>query len=808
MGSTTPPRCCHSGSGFYHGTMAGSILGTRVVRVEDPDLLQGKGTYVANLPVEGCAQVAFVRSPHAYASINAIDTREAAHADGVLAVLTGEDLAIADVHAGLGLDPELGQPALATHHACYVGEPIVAVVATTRAQAEAAAELVAIAYTPGPPVIDPLRALAEGAPTPFGRERNIAAGYRDEHASEALADAEIVVRARLVNQRMAPAPMEGNAILAIPHPEERFDLVVYLSTQMPHLVADQIAGLFGLDRARIRLVAPHVGGAFGGKVCFLPEYAVVITAAQRLGRPVRWVEDRSENMLAMPHGRAQVQYVELGLARDGRIRGLRCRMVGDGGAYGAFGGGLALGPTRMMAQGVYQIPRIGYEAAAVLTNTTPVGAFRGAGRPEAASFLERMLDLAASELGLDPVELRRRNLVPPEAFPYTTAVGTTYDSGDYAAALERVCALGGYDELRAEQSRRREQGDVVQLGIGISCYVEVTAGGAGEEYARVEVLPDGSAEIQVGTSAHGQGHATAFSMIVAERLGIPMERIRFTQSDTAVIPRGQGTGGSRSLQIGGSAVAGAAERVLARARELLARELEADPRDLVVAEGGLEVAGVPASRVGWARIAELAASDGSQLAEIFDFDQQHATFPFGAHLSVVEVDTETGRVRVLRHVAVDDCGRMLNPLLVEGQQQGGVAQGIAQALYEQVCYDELGNPLTATLADYLVPSAAELPPIEAHHTETPTPLNPLGAKGIGESGTIGSTPAVQNAVIDALAHLGVRHIDMPLTPERVWRAISQARSGVLPDPWEDPPAIFASLPPRGTRGTAGPDFDV
>jgi len=788
--------------------MAGSILGTRVVRVEDPDLLQGKGTYVANLPAEGCAHLAFVRSPHAYASIDSIDTTEAARAYGVLAVLTGEVLAIGDVHAGLGLDPDLRQPALASRSTCYVGEPIVAVVATTRAAADAAAELVMIDYTPRTPVIEPLAALADGAPTPFERARNIAVGYRDEQAAEALADAEIVVRARLVNQRMAPAPMEGDAILAIPRPDERFDLLVYLSTQMPHLAADQIAGLCGLDRARVRVIAPHVGGAFGGKVCFLPEYAATIAAAQRLGRPVKWVEDRSEGMLSMPHGRAQVQFVELGLDRDGRIRGLRCRMVGDGGAYGAFGGGLALGPTRMMAQGVYQIPRIAYEAVAVLTNTTPVGAFRGAGRPEAASFLERMLDMAADELGLDPVELRKRNLVPPDAFPYTTTVGTTYDSGDYATALERACALGGYEELRAEQARRRERGDVVQLGIGISCYVEVTAGGAGEEYARVEVHPDGTAEIQVGTSAHGQGHATAFSMIVAERLGIPMERIRFTQSDTAVIPRGQGTGGSRSLQIGGSAVAGATEQVLARARELLARELEADPRDIVVAEGGLEVAGVPASRVGWARIAELAAADGSHLAEIFDFDQQQATFPFGAHLSVVEVDTETGQVRVVRHVAVDDCGKILNPLLVEGQQHGGVAQGIAQALYEQVCYDELGNPLTANLADYLVPSAAELPPIEAHHTETPTPLNPLGAKGIGESGTIGSTPAVHNAVIDALSHLGVRHIDMPLTPERIWCAISKARAGTLSDPWEDPPGIFASLPPRGARGTSGPDFDV
>jgi carbon-monoxide dehydrogenase large subunit len=426
-----------------------------------------------------------------------------------------------------------------------------------------------------------------------------------------------------------------------------------------------------------------------------------------------------------------------------------------------------------------------------------MGAFRGAGRPEAAAFLERIMDLASVELEIDPVELRRRNFLQPDEFPLTTLMGAAYDSGDYERALDEAVRLSGYGDLRAEQAERRARGDRLQLGIGVAAYVEITAGGGAQEYGSVEVHTDGSATIKVGTSSHGQGHATSFAMIVADRLGIPMEQISFVQSDTAAVPRGGGTGGSRSLQVGGNAVRQAAELVLDRARELAASLLEASPDDIVVGDDGrVGVAGVPASALTWAELAVAAEEAAAPLMVETDFAQDGPTFPFGAHVAVVEVDTETGLVRPLRHIAVDDCGRILNPLIVSGQQHGGIAQGMAQALWEEIRYDDDGNPLTSTLADYAMPSAAELPSFESANTETPTPRNPLGAKGIGESGTIGSTPAVQNAVIDALSHLGVRHIDMPCSPERVWRAIESARAGSPEPAWREPPALFSQLPAR------------
>jgi carbon-monoxide dehydrogenase large subunit len=499
-------------------------------------------------------------------------------------------------------------------------------------------------------------------------------------------------------------------------------------------------------------------------------------------------------MLSM-HGRGQVQFVELGLDSDARITGLRCRVIGDCGAYAGFGGMFAVGPTYQMATGVYRVPRLEYAAIAALTNTSPVGAFRGAGRPEAAAMLERVVDLAADELDMDPAEIRRRNLITPEAFPYTTPTGTTYDTGDYARALDEALRIADYETLRRDQAVRRERGDTTLLGIGLSCYVEVTGGGSGE-YGVVDVAGDGTVTVRAGTSAHGQGHATSFSMIVADRLGVPMESIRFEQSDTATVPRGQGTGGSRSLQLGGSAVSGAADLVLERGRKVAAALLEVDIDDLEVGDGGLRVAGVPAAAVSWAEVAAAAEDEGDPLRAEHDFSAGGATFPFGAHVAVVEVDTETGLVTPVRHVAVDDCGRVLNPLLVAGQQMGGVAQGVAQALWEEFRYDPDGNPLTPSFVEYATPAAPEIPPMTLANTVTETPLNPLGAKGIGESATVGSTPAVQNAVIDALSHLGVRHIDMPLKPARIVAAIRAAAAGELPDPWREPPKAFDALPVR------------
>ena len=790
--------------------MPGSLLGTAVVRVEDPELLEGRGTYVANLRVDGLLHLRFVRSTVAHARVTAIDTSEAAGLPGVVGVFTAADLGL-PAHFGLiVLNPAVPRPPLAGDTVYFVGDPVAVVVAETAAQAEDGAEAVIVDYEPLDPLIDMESALAADAPLLWeGMPGNLVAGQRSASDDTIFDGADVVVRARIENQRIAVMPMEGNSIAVVPGPDGAgHDLTIYVSTQMPHMMANMVATVFELPVESLRVVTPHVGGGFGGKAGLIAEYSTVIGAARHLGRPVTWTETRSENLVAMAHGRGQVQYVEMGFTKDGSIVGMRVRSVGDAGAYAGFGGALLLGPSRMMAQGVYRIPKIGFEGAVAATTTTPMGAFRGAGRPEAAAMLERIMDIAADELGIDPVELRLHNLLAGDVFPYTTLMGTTYDSGNYALPLREAVRLAGYDELRAEQGARRQRGDRKLLGIGVACYVEVTAGGGGSEYGAVEVHEDGTATISVGTSGHGQGHPTAFAMIVADRLGIPMSSIKFVQSDTALVPRGGGTGGSRSLQLGGSAVAKAAEAVLERAKSIAGRLLEADAADVVVTDDGrLGVAGVPATALTWAEVATAAVADGGEaLAVGLDTQQDGATFPFGAHVAVVEVDADTGHVEVLRHVAVDDCGRILNPLLVTGQQHGGIAQGIAQALWEQVVYDPDGNPLTANLADYAMPTAAEFPSFETTNTETPTPLNPLGAKGIGESGTIGSTPSIQNAVVDAVSHLGVRHIDMPCTPERVWRAIQDAERGTLPPLWREPPGVFAQLPVVDeAEGTEGDD---
>jgi carbon-monoxide dehydrogenase large subunit len=795
--------------------MPGSLLGTRVRRVEDPDLLTGRGTFVANLRLEGSTRAAFVRSPVSHARIEHLDISAAEAAPGVVAVITGEDIGVEPFHGFIVLNEACARPPLALDKVRFVGEPVAMVIAETEGAAADAAELVVVDYDPLDAVVEAEAALADGAPLQFEQiGTNLVAGLSGNAASDPLAGATTVVRAQLQNQRVAVVPMEGDAIAAVPGTAaDDHDMTVYVSTQMPHLFARTASRNLGLPVDRLRVVAPHVGGGFGAKAGLSAEHAAVIAAARRLQRPVLWAQTRSDNLVGMPHGRGQVQWVELGFDEEARVTGMRCRVLADAGAYAGFGGALAVGPTRMMAQGVYRIPSIRYDVAVAVTNTTPMGAFRGAGRPEAAEFLERMMDLAADELSIDPVELRRRNLLAPFDEPYKTVMGTVYDTGDYQRALDEAVRLAGYDDLRTEQAARRAGGQRWQLGIGVSVYVEITAGGGANEFGSVEVHEDGSATIRVGTSAHGQGHATSFAMIVSDRLGIRLEDIRFVQSDTAAVPRGGGTGGSRSLQVGGSAVLNAADQVLARARSLAASHLEASVDDIVVHDDGrVGVVGVPARALGWGELARLAVdADDEQgpLAAAVDVSVDGATFPFGAHVAVVEVDMETGEVRPVRHVAVDDCGRIVNPLLVSGQQHGGIAQGMAQALWEEVVFDEDGNPQTSTLADYGMPSAAELPSFETANTETPSPRNPLGAKGIGESGTIGSTPAVHNAVVDAVSHLGVRHIDMPCTSQRVWQAMEAARSGEASDRplWRDPPAAFDRLPsPATTSAPEGPDI--
>ncbi|MEP7025818.1 MAG: molybdopterin cofactor-binding domain-containing protein, partial [Actinomycetota bacterium] len=589
-----------------------------------------------------------------------------------------------------------------------------------------------------------------------------------------FADCEAVVRRQIVNQRVAPAPMESRSAAAAWGPDGR--LTAWVPNQGAQGTKGVLVGGLKLAAEQVRVITPDVGGAFGAKFGADPEVLVVAWAARQLGRPTRWSETRYENLLGMTHGRAQQQTVTIGGRRDGTVLAYRLEVVQDSGAYPKIGALLPM-LTILMTPGPYAFPAAESVAVTVVTNTTPTGAYRGAGRPEATAAVERAIDLFATEIGMDPAEVRRRNLLAPFTEPHRTAFGALYDSGDYVAALDKVLDAAGYDELRREQAERRERGDVAQLGIGLASYVEIT--GAGEESgppsenATVEVHPDGSATILTGTSPHGQGHATAWAMLASDELGIPVDRITLEWGDTDLIPEGGGTGGSRSLQQGGAAVQLASRELIELARGRAADELEASAADLVFDAGrsAFMVAGDPDAAVPLARLAET-----ERLLVRAVFSAPGATFPFGAHVAVVDVDTETGQVTLRRMITVDDAGVVLNPLLAEGQRHGGIAQGAAQALLEEVCYDSDGNPQTASLATYPFLSATEVPSFELADMATPTSYNPLGAKGIGEAGTIGATPAVQNAVVDAVAHLGVRHIDMPTTSQRVWRALRAARS--------------------------------
>jgi aerobic carbon-monoxide dehydrogenase large subunit len=747
------------------------------VRREDRPLVAGTAHYTDDLAPPGTLHAVFVRAPLAHGRILGIDRTPAAGLPGVAGIFTAADLDLPPLPAG-GAPAAMARPVLATGTVRFLGEALAVVVAATRAQALDAAEAVEVDYEPLPVLTDPEAALAPDAPRLFPEGGNLARERRWPEPSRALEGAEVVVRGRFVNQRVMAAPLEPNAAVAVPDPEGE-GLILYAPCQAPFWVRDTVAEALGMAPERVRVVVPAVGGAFGSRIVTYPEQVAVAALARRLGRPVRYVETRSETMLAMTHGRAQVQEVELAATREGRITGLRARLVADGGAYPGEATS-NVSSTRYMASGAYRIAQVEVAWRCAATNTTPVAAYRGAGRPEATAMVERAVDLLAGRLRMDPVELRRRNLIPARAFPYTTATRARYDSGDYEAALDRVLEAAGYGALRAEQAGRRERGDVRQLGIGLSLYVEVT--GQGSEYGEVMVEPDGRVTVRTGVAPHGQGHETAFAELVAATLGVAAEQVSVVHSDTAVVPRGDGTMASRSLQTGGSAVVRAAEEVLDKGRALAAHLLEAPAEDVAVFPGeGIGVAGAPSTALAWAELAAAAADAARRppgmaagLAAAVDFEPERNTFPFGAHLAVCEVDTETGLVRLLRHLAVDDAGRILNPVLAEGQVLGGIAQGVGQALFEEVRYDQDGNCLNGTLASYAMPSAADLPAFETQLTQTPTTLNPLGAKGIGEAGTIGATPAVQNAAVDALAHLGVTHIDLPLTPERVWRAIQAA----------------------------------
>ncbi len=765
---------------------SGSILGNAVVRLEDPTLLTGEGKYVDDLDSPGAARIVFVRSSIAHGMVRSVDVEAARSMPGVLAVYhsSGDDLGLASFQSFPMIPETFNRPIFARDRVRFVGDIVAAVVAETAAQGVDAAEAIIVEVDPLPAVVSQADALDERAPILFPETgTNVCFATAFGSDEDPLEGAAVVAEVDMVSQRLAGVPMEMNGCLMVPG-EPASGITCWISHQAPHSVQPDLARVLRLEPEAVRVVCPWVGGGFGPKASVYVEYLVAAAAAMQLRRPVRWAETRSEDMVTLVHGRDFIMNAKLGLTTEGKIVGLDASVIASAGAYPNVGAVLPM-LTQMMVVGVYEVPKVRFQGTSAATNTTPVAAYRGAGRPEASQLIERVLDVAADQLGIDPAEIRRRNFIDPAAFPLTTITGGAYDSGEYAKALDAALTAAGYDELRAEQALRRAAADPVQLGIGVSAYVEVTAPlGLHTEYGAVEIHDDGTASMAVGTSSHGQGHHTAFAMVASDVLGIPMDKIRLINSDTATVPHGAGTMGSRSLQTAGNAVFASSKAVLVRAQQIAAHQLEASPDDIVVGEGGLHVAGVPGRAVLWEDLA-VASHDASRLPEGLepgplrhegDFDGTNATFPFGAHVSVVEVDTETGKVTMKRHIAVDDCGRILNPLLVRGQQHGGIAQGAAQALFEWFQYDADGNPLTTNLMDYTVPAASELPSFEASNTQTDSPRNPLGAKGIGESGTIGSTPAIQNAVVDALSHFGVTHIDMPCTPERVWLALQTAQA--------------------------------
>ncbi|HZX55400.1 MAG TPA: xanthine dehydrogenase family protein molybdopterin-binding subunit [Ilumatobacteraceae bacterium] len=771
--------------------MAGSILGNRVLRKEDPKFLTSGGRYVEDLMDEpllaNAAYVTYVRSSVAHGRILEIDTSAAASLPGVLGIFTATDLGLTEEPAAF--NPGATRGRLAMGKVRFVGEPVAAVVTETRQQGADAAEQVVVDYEVLEALVDPEAAMTSSTLIYEGVGSNVvfdttALGMPDNTGDEYFADCAVVVSGKFINQRVAPCPLEprGSAVAWVPSDGAEPRLYQWLSTQGAQGARDSILAGNGLPAEQLRVITPDVGGGFGAKITCYPEEILLGQLSKIVGRPLLWRETRTESMMALGHGRAQIQHVTVGGSRDGKVTHYRLHAIQDCGGWVEIGTILAPFMTRPMSSAVYDIPNIECRTTSVVTNTTPITAYRGAGRPEATAAAERAMDMFALEIGMDPVEVRRKNLIAKFDEPHTTVIGQTYDVGDYEAALDKALAAADYPALRAEQASRRASGSTKQLGIGVSVYVEITGGvDPFGEHAKIEVLDDGRAVVYTGTSPHGQGHVTAWSMLAHEQTGIQMDQIDLVWGDTDLVPSGYGTMGSRSLQQGGAAVWTASAELVENARKLAAKLLEANEADIVLDKdnASFHVAGTPAVSKSWAELSVAAKADsdlenGLQAATYFQAPSP--TFPFGSHVAVVEVDTETGEVRHLRHVACDDAGTVLNPLLLEGQIHGGVAQGTAQALLEEVRYDSDGNPITSNFADYAFISAAELSSIEVVHMETPTFVNPLGAKGIGESGTIGSTPAVQSAVVDAVSHLGVRHIDMPCTAERVWSAIEGARS--------------------------------
>jgi carbon-monoxide dehydrogenase large subunit len=770
------------------------FVGSEVKRLEDPRLIRGQAQYVDDLALPGLAHASVVRSPHAHARIVRLDAAEAEKLAGAYLVLTARDLqgAVADKPLILA-PPNTNNPSrlvLATDRVRFVGDPVAFVVAADQATARDAADLVQVEYEPLDPVVDPATAVAPGAPQLYPEAPGNVAyehAWSTGDVAAAFTGAHRVVRGRFVNQRVAALPMEPRGCVA--H-WQAGALTFWVSTQGAHKTKDLLAATLGVPEHTIRVIAPEVGGGFGVKFGLYDEELLTAFAARRLGRPVKWIETRSESMMATIHGRGQVHTAELAVAEDGRFLGLRIEGLGDMGAH--LEGFTCLPPLLCgrLITGAYRIPAASYRTRGVFTTTSPSGPYRGAGRPEAAYMIERLADLAARELGLDPVEIRRRNLVRDADFPFKSPSGLTYDSGRYGLTLDRALELLGYEDVRAEQARLRRQGR--HLGVGVSTFVETASTGpsrtgaiAGHEYGAVRVEPSGRITVLTGTSPHGQGTATTLAQIVADALGVTPDDISVIHGDTAVVPQGFGTGGSRAASVGGTAVLLAAGTVRDKARRIAAYLLEAAEADVEVDDGRFHVRGFPGRALGLADIAR-AAHRGQQIPPDMEpgleasrvYDPPDFTIPFGVYLAVVEVAPETGQVTLHRFVGVDDVGNVINPMLLEGQLHGGIAQGVAQALWEEIVYDETGQLLSGSLMDYAAPKADLLPLFELDRTVTPTPVNPLGAKGVGEAGCVGAPPAIVNAVVDALAPFGVTHVDMPLRPEKLWRLI-RGRSSLV-----------------------------
>jgi carbon-monoxide dehydrogenase large subunit len=776
-------------------------------RKEDARLITGRTQWTDNLVLPGMLHLAIVRSPVAHAKIRAVDLEAARSAPGVLAVYSGRDFAEeqGSIPCAWPVTPEMvnpGHPSLAVEEVNHVGEAVAVIVARSKAAAQDAVELVDVDYDPLPVVLDMEQALAEN-PVLTHDHQSSNESFRfvfesgavgtGQDTDQAFADAEVVVSRRLVQQRLIPAFMEPRSTVVQPQGDS---YTMWSATQVPHILRLMLAMVTGTPEHKIRVIAPDVGGGFGGKLQVTPEEVITLLVAKRLGKPVKWTETRSESLMSAHHGRDQIQYIDIASDREGNVKGLKVHILSDMGAYlrlvtpgvpilGAF-----------MYPAIYKFPAYRFDCQGVFTNKTPTDAYRGAGRPEATFAIERIMDELAVELGMDPLELRRKNWIKAEEFPFTTIAGLEYDSGDYDAATQQALELIGYDELREEQRRRRESNDPVQLGIGFSTFTEMCGlapsrvlgslsyGAGGWESASIRMLPTGKVEVVTGSSAHGQGHETAWSQLVADELGVPFEDIEVLHGDTAVSPRGLDTYGSRSLVVGGAAAVTAAQKVVAKARKVAAHLLEANEDDLQFENGSFAVRGTPGAALSIQEIA-LATFAAHNFPEGVEpsidaeatFDPVNFSFPHGTHICAMEVDTETGMVKIRKYACVDDVGKIVNPLIVEGQVHGGLAQGIAQALYEEAVYDADGNLTTGTFVDYLVPSAADLPHFDTGNTVHEAPGNPIGAKGVGEAGCIASTPAVVNAALDAVRHLGVSDILMPLTPERVWRAIHQGGDG-------------------------------